>query len=227
MDELSFLFRDLLKIDPKPEILDWSGAFEYKCRVARYFHARCREATKKLPETLAKETSGIAMPATGGLLDETRTYLECFFYFTTSAFDILAKLTREFYTNSSKAIGSRYFKQTIRFFLETDPCLDEGFSRILSQNKDWILSVYGNRDILAHADSAFIAFDKDKLVVFEARNPNDVSSFREKKLENLLPYLEDIIAKMDTFLNSYVQHFRQIVPDSDITRMLRKQQKAA
>ena len=90
--------------------------------------------------------------------------------------------------------------------------------------------VYDNGAILAHADSAFITFDKDNLMVFEDRNPKEVGSARETEFQNFHPYLEETVGKTDVFLRSYVKHFRGFIPDSEeracLLRNALSQQKA-
>jgi hypothetical protein len=105
--ELGRLFRDLLTKNQKIEIFDWSMAFRYKLDMITHFQRLCCKIAEKLPETIANEDAGpgTPMPFTGSLIDTTRMYFECFLYFISSAFDILAKFTREFYPDHSNAIS--------------------------------------------------------------------------------------------------------------------------
>jgi hypothetical protein len=221
---LGFLFRDLLTANPRVETVERSPALLHKLRVIRYFQAQCLSAAEQLPQVVNRETEEqkIALTETTSLLYTAEAYLDCFFYFITSMLDILAKLTREFYPSNRAAIGKKYFKQTIYFFTETDPALDPEFTEILLKNKDWILAVYDNRDSLAHSASPFIAFEKDGQPQFEKLSRDNLLLSRNKRFENLSTYLRHTIERIYEFLDTYTQHFRQAVPESDVARMLSK-----
>jgi len=148
--------------------------------------------------------------------------LECFLYFTASMLDILAKLTREFYPKNRAAISARYFTKIISFFTEIDRALDREFTEILDRNKDWILEVYDNRHTLAHSASSFVAFGNDGQVEFEKRKPTNVALFRVKEFQNLSQYLRETLANIYEFLDEYVERFRKVVPESEVTRALIK-----
>jgi hypothetical protein len=219
---LGFLFGDFLKANPTVESVEWSPALMHKLRVIRYFQAQCLDVAEQLPQVVKRETEEqkIALTETTSLLYTAEAYLECFFYFITSMLDILAKLTREFYPSNKTAIGKKYFKQTVKFFTETDRTLDPEFTEVLLKNKDWILTVYDNRDSLAHSASPFIAFENDGQPQFEKLRPDDLLLFRNKKFENLSQYLRQTVARIYEFLDAYIEHFRKVVPESDVARML-------
>jgi hypothetical protein len=219
---LGFLFRDLLRANPGIESVEWSGALMHKLRVMRYFQAQCLDVAEQIPQVVKRETQEqkVALTDTTSLIYTAEAYLECFFYFVTSMLDILAKLTREFYPANKPAIGRKYFKQTIKFFIETDCTLDPEFTEILLTNREWILAVYDNRDSLAHSATPFIAFEDNYEPSFERLKPNDLSLFRNKTFQNLSPYLRETLGSIYKFLDAYTEHFRKAVPESDVTRML-------
>jgi hypothetical protein len=216
---LNLLFRDSMRNDSKPEIVEWSSALRDRLRIIRYFQQMCLQVANEIPKAREREKQKVALVETGSLLFSAGAYLECFLYFITSMLDILAKLTREFYPRNQAAIGGRYFKATIKFFTETDRTLDREFTEILNKNKGWIQDVYDTRDTFAHSASSFIAFGKDGQASFERRKPAVVGLFRNKEFENLPEYLRATLTNILNFLESYLKHFRKSVPESETTRM--------
>jgi hypothetical protein len=219
---LAFLFGDLLKANPSVDSIPWHPALMHKLRVIRYFQAQCLQVAEQLPQVMKREREEqkVVLAETTSLIYTAEAYLECFFYFVTSMLDILAKLTREFYPTNKPAMGRKYFKQTIKFFTETDRTLDTEFTEILLKNREWILAVYDNRDSLAHSATPFIAFEDDYQPSFERLKPDDLSLIRNKKFQNLSPYLRGTLGSIYEFLDAYTKHFRKVVPESDLTKML-------
>jgi hypothetical protein len=210
ISEIHFLFEDFADNNPQLALRGYVGALWSKLDAAGYFHEKCQEIVRRLPEVICKEEQLEEGPLSinESLVAEAQTYLECFFYFTTSALDILAKLVREFYPKNKGTIGKRYFKQTIDFFTTIDTKLDPSFTRILSANQNWILNIYHNRDAWAHADAAFILFaDEEGSVVFDHKGREGSS------LKGLPAYLDGVITHLEDFLSLILVHFRAIISE--------------
>lgn len=194
---------------------DYSSALRSKLDAAGYFHAKCKEIVQRLPEAIGREERLEDLPLSidESLIAQAQVFLECFFYFTTSALDILAKLSRELFPRSRRAMGSRYFKQTINFFTTIDTKLDPEFTRILKENQDWILEIYRNRDLWAHSGAAFVLYaDEEGNIVFD----------NHRSLQDLPTYLDRVIIRLENFLTSCITQFRTMVPETDSTRRMRK-----
>jgi len=216
------LFNDLAYTVNEPDIIEYCEAFLIKLRVVRYFQTECLRLAKELMHTMMKEKKEekIVPVSTGALLFRVQIHLECFFYFTTSALDILAKLTREFYPKNKSSISGRNFRRIIAYFSNTGSTLDSDFSRLIRTQKDWILNVYNNRDTFAHFDAVFVGFEHGGKIKFETRKPKETRMFREKEYEDLSDYLKQTTHNLYNFLDSYAKHFRKRIPKSERTRIL-------
>jgi hypothetical protein len=223
--KLQWLFNDLVAQTKVGEMLEWHEALEFKLRALRFLERKLVEMARDAPNVVRDEMQqpGVVLKFTGALIDQAQLNLEFFFYLGTAALDVLAKLTKRFYPKDQETFPSDrhlYFKNIIELITTTN--IDKDFSKVLSAHQDWIISIYDNRNTLAHSAPAFIGFDKDHNIIFEKRNPDQTQLFRKHENANLVGYLEDTVSNLDTFLEQYLTHFRSRVAETARTQFLRE-----
>lgn len=197
----------------------WQKLFSIKFN----FNA-CMQSSETLELVAADETKGeqVLLPKTTYYIHEAPLYLESFLYFLTSLFDILAKMTQYLYPAHKTAIPKRYFVKQIRFFTQTEPECDNEYRMVLERNRQWIETVFKNRNTFAHDFAPFFAFGDDGTVVFEHREPENSDLTRKRQFQSTKSYLKETLTNLYSFLGDYAKVQRRKVPESVVTVALRK-----
>lgn len=221
---VEFEFRLLISdLQGDAALSDYKGAFHDKLAAVQLMYSLCKAATEKLQKVALEESkeSKVVMKEMGHYRAIAAAYLEAFLYFIMGAFDVLAGITLYLYPKDQKALSKRYFKDQMNNFLQSN--IDRDYAKLLSNNKDWIDDVSENRDALAHKASAFLGFDKER-VVFVKRKPYD-EPFGKKPSMDLLAFLDSTYKNIYDFLESYVKIHRIRIPESQLSKMMLDQLK--
>ncbi len=217
-DEMRMLFADI----QASEIFDYRVALPFKMASFEIMHWEALKKAKHLETTAKKERAEEKV-----LLDKTTTslysaaasfeaYLNSFY----SLLQIIAKFTPYFYGADKYRIPARYFGEQVNFFI-TNPDFDPEFSYYLAHRLRWYETLKNNRHAVTHRISAFLGFEKDE-VVFQDYPAEKSDLFGEKKFRDIRAYLVQSFDEFFDFIEFYVQHFRNRIPESETTRFLRK-----
>lgn len=136
------------------------------------------------------------------------TYLEAFFYFLCSLFDVLAKYTPYFCPSLPQASSrTDYFRRQLTYFM-AHPEIDKQYADLLKRSKLWIDLIFENRNTFTHRKSPLLILAEGKApLMFELQGPETQESSRPMRLElfeSIEKYLIETVNQLYGFLAAYV-----------------------